>query len=411
MRCSKSLQNNEASLCSIARGVDFGFSGRIDGLEELNLHEELILAQYRLYQCVIKIMPNGGWDQKQYTIKSIRGNAILFLQNSVKQVTAALKTREYIDELMQVIFYSHDGSVDDMARKAYGTSTIYARPIVVKKWLALLNSVHKTYSVTEVESLNIVNAVQGSVQHQQSNQNIISDEDSIRFEQSLGSDVGSSQQVDPAVAEGGQPFANGQQDRGAAAADGPSDENFAFRTTIVSPSPDQLLTENAILSKVIVDATREVLLVNGEAVGMDATSTINNQKTDGQADKLSLDSILQDLLGPRKAHKGIPVSQEQPISEFDGKDELLVGAFPHVFLLGNAYGRKVGSISFEQRNHLLKQFTMVPCRSRRLLGYLADALRRFEVIKGAKLRIAGNKKAVDKINEFVTQQDFQTIDG
>jgi hypothetical protein len=52
---------------------------------------------------------------------------------------------------------------------------------------------------------------------------------------------------------------------------------------------------------------------------------------------------------------------------------------------------------------------MVPCRSRRLLGYLADALRHFEVIKGAKLRIAGSKKAVDKINEFVTQQDFQKV--
>jgi hypothetical protein len=68
-------------------------------------------------------------------------------------------------------------------------------------------------------------------------------------------------------------------------------------------------------------------------------------------------------------------------------------------------------MSFEHRNHLLKQFTMVPSHSRRLLGYLANALRRFEVIKGAKLRIAGSKKAVTKINEFVNQQDFSKLMG
>jgi hypothetical protein len=398
MRCSKSLQKCEASKLSIARGVDFGFATRIIGLEAPNLHEELILAKYRLYQCVIKVMPNGGWNQKQYTINSIRGNAILFLHDSVQAVTTAMKTREYIDELMQVVFYSHDGSVDDMARKAYGTSTIYARPIVLKKWLALLNCMHKSYEITDIEASIIVNAVEESVQQQQANRNIICDKDSIRFEQSLGSDVGSSQQVDP-VAEGGQ------QQQGLV-----EDQEFAFRTSIVSPSPDQLLTQNAILSKVIVDATREVLLANSEVVGRSDITNTNNQQIDGQTENISLDSILQDLFGHQKANEAISVSREEhPISEFDGKDELLVGAFPHVFLLGNAYKRQVGSISFEQRNHLLKQFTMVPCRSRRLLGYLADALRRFEVIKGAKLRIAGSKKAVDKINEFVTQQEFSTL--
>jgi hypothetical protein len=396
MRCSKSLQKCEASKLSIARGVDFGYATRIKGLEVPNLHEELILAKYRLYQCVIKVMPNGGWNQKQYTINSIRGNAILFLHDSVQAVTAAMRTREYIDELMQVVFYSHDGSVDDMARKAFGTSTIYARPIVLKKWLALLNCVHKSYDVTDAESLNIVNAVEDSVQQQQSNRNIICDKESIRFEQSLGSDVGSSQQVDP-VAEGGQ------QEQGLV-----GDQEFAFRTTIVSPSPDQLLTQNAILSKVIVDATREVLLANSVVARSDGGMS-SPPETTAVVQNLSLESILRDLFGTTKA-KGVPVSREEhPISEYDGKDELLVGAFPHVFLLGNAYNRQVGSISFEQRNHLLKQFTMVPCRSRRLLGYLADALRRYEVIKGAKLRIAGSKKAVDKINEFVTQQEFSTL--
>jgi hypothetical protein len=152
--------------------------------------------------------------------------------------------------------------------------------------------------------------------------------------------------VDPAVAETSQPSGNDQHDERSPAFDGPMDQDFAFRTTIVSPSPDQLLTENATLSKVIVDATREVLWANSETVGMD-TTTNNNQKSAGQADKVSLDSILQDLLGPKDTNNGIPVSREEhPISEFDGKDELLVGAFPHVFLLAWKGIQQQGWVNF-----------------------------------------------------------------
>jgi hypothetical protein len=75
MRCWKSLQKGEASKFSIAGGVDFGFFGSIEGLEDLNLHEELMLAKFRLYQCVIKVMPNGGWNQKQYTVQVRRQKA------------------------------------------------------------------------------------------------------------------------------------------------------------------------------------------------------------------------------------------------------------------------------------------------------------------------------------------------
>ena len=71
-----------------------------------------------------------------------------------------------------------------------------------------------------------------------------------------------------------------------------------------------------------------------------------------------------------------------PANEFNSNDELLVGAFPSTFLLGKAYGRSSGNLSVAQRNHLLKKFTQVTARNKRLLGYLADVIRRFEVISG-----------------------------
>ena len=41
-----------------------------------------------------------------------------------------------------------------------------------------------------------------------------------------------------------------------------------------------------------------------------------------------------------------------PANEFEASDELLVGAFPSVFLLGKAHGRSGGNLSVEQKNHL-----------------------------------------------------------
>jgi hypothetical protein len=106
--------------------------------------------------------------------------------------------------------------------------------------------------------------------------------------------------VDP-VAEGGQAPVGGNTEQ--EDCDGLASPDFSFRTTIVSPSPDQLLTQNDILSKVIVDATREVLLANNVEVDSDGSSSSSKdkQKTDGQAHpNLSLESILHDFLSIRR---------------------------------------------------------------------------------------------------------------
>ena len=95
-----------------------------------------------------------------------------------------------------------------------------------------------------------------------------------------------------------------------------------------------------------------------------------------------------------------------PVSELNADDELLVGAFTYMFMLGKAYSHATGGLSFEERNHLLKQFTLVPGKDRCLLGYLADAMRRLAVIKATKVKIAPSKKAVENINSFMDSPDF-----
>ena len=63
-RCSKACDKDTCGKYSIAAGVDFGLFHRIKGLECPNLHEEMILSKYRLYQTIVKILPNGsGWQK------------------------------------------------------------------------------------------------------------------------------------------------------------------------------------------------------------------------------------------------------------------------------------------------------------------------------------------------------------
>ena len=81
-----------------------------------------------------------------------------------------------------------------------------------------------------------------------------------------------------------------------------------------------------------------------------------------------------------------------PVSELNANDELLVGAFPYIFMLGKAYSCATGGLSFEEHNHLLKQFTLVPAKDRCLLGYLVDIMRHLSVIKATKVKIAPSKK-------------------
>ena len=120
----------------------------------------------------MKLLGNGPYNQQNYTIQSIKGNQILFLQDNVEVVPAALKNIEYIDGLMHVMFYGPDGSIDRMAQKAYGTASLYARPFVLRKWFSLLNYVCNGYDIDETEVLGIVQNVTTSVTNQKKMQSL-----------------------------------------------------------------------------------------------------------------------------------------------------------------------------------------------------------------------------------------------
>ena len=143
--CHKCLMKGKTPPLSIAAGVDFGNFRRIPGIIEPNLHEQIILAQMRLFQAIIKVMPNHGYQQN-FTRWNIKGNAILFSHDAPMTVGKKIMgSGRYLKETMVTYLLDEDGKVDRLAAKLLKTTSILARTHVVKQWLTLLSHVNTWY--------------------------------------------------------------------------------------------------------------------------------------------------------------------------------------------------------------------------------------------------------------------------
>ena len=208
---------------------------------------------------------------------------------------------------------------------------------------------------------------------------MVVDADSIKHEQNLGSDVSQSQQIDPDVSN------NNEQEN--------DDSVVPMRTTYVTATAESYLTNKNAINSAIVDSACDMFLEE------DKDDNLNqNEMVEGN----DVDIFLTDLFGNNDTSNIINSHRSKnPANEFESNDKILVGAFLCVFSLGVAYKRSSGSLTYEERNHLLKQFSMVPSRCRRLMGYLDDVMKRHSVILGSKLHISGKESAIDGIHKFL----------
>ena len=99
-----------------------------------------------------------------------------------------------------------------------------------------------------------------------------------------------------------------------------------------------------------------------------------------------------------------------PYNEFlAGHDHqrMMATSFPHVFMLGKSYNKPVGRLNHEEGMHLLNQFTLVPSRDRRLLGFLFDMMQRIKVMDGVKAHVNGSRKSLKTITDLLHSEDAQ----
>ena len=70
-------------------------------------------------------------------------------------------------------------------------------------------------------------------------------------------------------------------------------------------------------------------------------------------------------------------------------------------MFGRAYHRSTGTFSFDQKNHLLKQYTAIPAKNRRLLFYLFDTIKRYKSICGVNAYVKRDRQSVKALGALI----------
>jgi len=149
-----------------------------------------------------------------------------------------------------------------------------------------------------------------------------------------------------------------------------SDGSLPLRYSFVLSSCQDNHLNNAIKLKafqkmVNTDSTElhhDDFQVNPVLNATEDTPVINDPNTD--VDMLFNENLDFDT---EEEHPAITsICSHDPMNEFDSSDRIITTSFPHVFLLGHAYGRSTGNWSAVQQRHLLGQFTLVPAKARSL---------------------------------------------
>jgi hypothetical protein len=70
-------------------------------------------------------------------------------------------------------------------------------------------------------------------------------------------------------------------------------------------------------------------------------------------------------------------------------------------MFGRLYNRSIGTFTHEQKNFLLKQYTAVPAKNRRLLFYLFDTNKRYKSVCGVNAFVKRDRRSVEALGDLV----------
>ncbi len=193
--CNNDLIKNKKPKFSIANGVDFGNYDRI-GLTKPNVHERCILALLRFFSHFVKITPNMGNQQTNYTQCRIQGHCILFPHDAPKEIGKDFcktvdKLKQHIKHCLYIHFVDPTGKPDQMIRSTLSATTILARSYVVYQWLKVLKSINPLYSNLDMPMAypEFKQVVDECKEEMICNATCADDAEEINFELGIGSDV------------------------------------------------------------------------------------------------------------------------------------------------------------------------------------------------------------------------------
>ncbi len=387
-RCAESLKKNNIPKYSIKNGIDFGWFMRL-GLTMPNLTEQLILARNRLYYTAVKISSSNGAGQDHDGRSLGRMHAIMFPHNAPEVATNVLQSKLLVPgglldetqlrELFQIFFVTEKGDFDRLMKQVFGTTRLLPRSYVLGQWLLVLKALNLEYADIDVTAVReglvkarvgkIIDCFKRDVKH-------ISDKSLIEHEKELGCDV-----------ERDGSNNNAQSSPGT----DDNEDSDGIRCSFVPIKEDNYLTadgrdyrEQPFKKFCRLDKLAE-----------------EDSDDDEPLFTWTLDDLEEWLLNSDTTESR---RKDTPLNDFVGHDSNLTRAFPHVFMLGRAYGKCVPSMNLEMREHLLNQFTLTPARDKRLLGFLFNTLQRSRVLRGVSAFVDSNLHAVNKMRKLLNSR-------
>ena len=375
---------------SIASGVDFGDKRRL-GLEDLRLHEQLLLSRVRMYVANVKLSSNSSGQTTLAKRHRLKGHAIMFkhdapvVADEMLREAYDLTDKDNLRTSMQLYFVDEHGRSDILMHNMIQTSNILARPWVVYQYLQVLRYVNQSYA-----EIQIPDYVDFSVALGQANREIvkdtvvIDDKESVSFEAQLGSDVARAQS-DERHREVPMDCEDVLETSG---------EELPMRTSCLFKKPELILEEEDGGEQACLGALAKLVHATDDERVREAPTNV----------RLG-DIELEDMDNPGDGDGGfvrLNKSRREgcPVSEIDTRDTVLALAFPDVFLLGKAYGKGAGRMTYTERHHLLSQFTKAPSRNRLVLAYLFDAMQRAQVNFRVDAYVKNNPDAVEALTDL-----------
>ena len=400
--------------------MDLGNIHRLPHLSKPTETELQILARHRHFHSVVKIRNNHASGRRSdFTKCQFRAHSILFRHEA--PVVAAIgemmtdlalgetaSLQDLLTKTLTVELVGPKGEAEKICRNLKYQTHIQPRPHVIFQWYSILRICHPLYK--EFPDLPIASYTRFRQSFEKMNQKIINQR----------IDIDNPEAVEADLAEG--------------------DDVAKVRSGILSACDAEQLSKDAhhnaqhgihvpmevstsFISQVKSPAEIDPCDGEGSQPGSEAVLTHNQQCMEeyirSAADAFNVqlggdpkEKDGKDSSGAASLEKGAePVvvqarREDKPLSEFDDMQELLTGAFPTIFILGNTYKtRKM--LNPKQLQHLLLQFTNIPAENHQLQCYLFDCRSRHAVINHFAAKVRRDPAAFKQYSELVMDPSFQ----
>jgi hypothetical protein len=249
---------------------------------------------------------------------SLVGNIICFPHDGSKAAAARLlypATFPWIEDILDIItvtFIGTDKQYDHYMKHAFGCAELKVRGPVVISWLKILKVMNALYAGVLIDDspesfsklLQLANKIVENVKR-------LTDNESINVERTLGSDIAGVRMHPSNGADENSP-----------------DDVKKFECTTLLPS-----SKVAILTPILVTDSAVIYWL----------PKVNDERVE-------IFQQIRDVINPIQAMKTSTI----PLNEFTENDRLILGAFPHLFLLGVPGNH---SLTHDLYSHYMNQFT------------------------------------------------------